>query len=141
MAIFSKKDSFQQESEKAEKEVISSIIDSRMTIKGELLFEGKARVDGTVIGNIKGEHLILSESGTINGDVQVTTLVCHGILEGNIKANLVSARKSCQIHGLIASNSLSVEPGAALSGEVKVATKELHLVPENDSIPQESAAT
>jgi len=48
MAIFSKKDSFEQESEKAEREVISSIIDAKMTMKGDLLFEGKAQIDGTV---------------------------------------------------------------------------------------------
>jgi cytoskeletal protein CcmA (bactofilin family) len=136
MAIFSRKDSFEQESEKAEKEVISSIIDSKMTIKGELLFEGKARIDGAVEGNITGEHLILSEGGKINGDIQVATFVCHGFLEGNVKASMVTARKSCQIHGLIESNSLSVEPGARLCGELKVATSELHLVGENDSNDQ-----
>jgi len=134
--MFSKKDSFEQQSEKAEKEVIASIIDSRMTMKGELLFEGKARIDGTVEGNIKGEHLILSEGGKISGDVQVTTFVCHGSLEGNVKASMVTARKTCQIHGLIESNSLSVEPGAELSGELKVTTRELHLVNENNSDEQ-----
>ena len=70
MAIFNKKDDFEQESEKADKEAISSIIDTRMVMKGELLFEGKARIDGTVEGNIKGEHLILSEGGKIIGDVE-----------------------------------------------------------------------
>ncbi len=132
MALFNKKDSFEQENEKAEKEVISSIIDSRMTIKGELLFEGKARIDGTVEGNIKGEHLILSEGGKINGNIEVATFVCHGTLKGDVRASMVTARKTCQIHGLIESNSLSVEPGAGLSGEMKIANKELHLVNDNN---------
>lgn len=128
MALFTKKDDFEQESQLAEKEVISSIIDANMLITGELSFEGKARIDGTVEGNIKGEHLILSESGKILGDIVVTSFVCHGTLEGNVKANLITARKSCQIHGRIEGNSLTVEPGAGLSGELKVATKDLHLV-------------
>lgn len=136
MALFNKKDSFEEESEKADKEVIASIIDSRMTIKGELVFAGKARIDGTVEGNIQGEHLILSESGKIVGDIQVTTFVCHGTMEGNIKASLVTARKSCQIHGRIESNSLSVEPGSCLSGELDIATSELHIVAENGSKEQ-----
>ena len=135
MALFNKKNSFEQENEKAEKEVISSIIDSRMTIKGELLFEGKARIDGTVEGNIKGEHLILSEGGKIRGDIQVATFVCHGTLEGDVKDSMVTARKTCQIQGLIESNSLSVEPGAGLSGEMKVTSKELHLVGDNNGDP------
>ncbi|MBU0960675.1 MAG: polymer-forming cytoskeletal protein [Proteobacteria bacterium] len=139
MSLFTKKDSFAHETHKAEKEVISSIIDIKMVIKGELSFEGKARIDGTVEGNISGEHLILSESGKIIGDIQVTSFVCHGIMEGNIKANLVTARKSCQIHGRIESNSLTVEPGAGLSGELKVASRELHLV-NKDSINSTSAS-
>lgn len=133
--MFNKKDNFEQESQKADKEAISSIIDAKMTIKGELLFEGKARIDGTVEGNIKGEHLILSEVGKIIGDIQVATLVCHGTLKGNITASVVTARKSCHIHGLIESKSLSVEPGAALSGELKIAAK----TPESDKkAPTES---
>lgn len=133
MGIFNQKDDFEQESQKAEKEVISSIIDTNMVMKGELLFEGKARIDGAIEGNIKGEHLILSESGKITGDIQVSTFVCHGTLEGNIKASMVTARKTCNIHGLIESNSLTVEPGAGLSGEMKIASRELHLVSDNES--------
>ncbi len=136
MAMFSKKDSFEEECEKAEKEVISSIIDSRMTMKGELRFEGKARIDGTVEGDIKGEHLILSEGGTIQGDITVSTFVCHGTLEGNVKASMVTARKSCQIRGLIESNSLSVEPGAMLTGEMKVASRDHHPTDENSASEQ-----
>ena len=139
MAIFSKKDSFEQESEKAEREVISSIIDAKMTMKGDLLFEGKAQIDGTVEGDIKGEHLILSEVGKIHGNVQVTTLVCHGTLEGNITASLVTARKTCRIHGLIESNNLSVEPGAKLSGEVKVAAKEIRQEDHKSTVPVNTA--
>ncbi len=132
MSLFKQKDDFEQESQKADKEVISSIIDTKMVMKGELLFEGKARIDGAIEGNIKGEHLILSESGKITGDIQVSTFVCHGTLEGNINATLVTARKSCNISGRIESSSLTVEPGAELSGEMKITSKELHLVKGNE---------
>jgi len=141
MAIFCKKDNFEQESEKAEREVISSIIDAKMTMKGDLLFEGKARIDGTVEGDIKGEHLILSEVGKIHGNVQVSTFVCHGTLEGNITASLVTARKTCRIYGLIESNNLSVEPGAELSGEVKVAAKEIRQPEQDISVPDDPEET
>lgn len=139
MGLFNQKDDFEQENQKAEKEVISSIIDANMVMKGELTFKGKARVDGSIEGNIKGEHLILSESGKVTGDIQVSTFVCHGTLEGNVKASLITARKSCNINGRIEGNSLTVEPGAGLDGEMKVSSRELHLVndkesPSNDSI-------
>ena len=139
--MFNKKDSFEQESERAEKEAIASIIDIKMVIKGELLFEGKARIDGTVEGNIKGEHLILSEGGKIIGDVQLSTFVCHGTLEGNTKSSMLTARKTCRIHGRIESNSLNVEPGARLDGEIKVATQDLHLVSDKPSSTDNNSQT
>ena len=141
MGIFNQKDDFEQQSEQADKEVISSIIDANMVMKGELIFTGKARIDGKVEGNIKGEHLILSESGKITGDIQVTTFVCHGALEGNVKASLVTARKNCNIHGRIQSNSLTVEPGAGLDGEMKVACNDLHLVNGTNASESDSATT
>ena len=141
MGLFNQKDDFEQQSEQADKEVISSIIDANMVMKGELIFQGKARIDGKVEGNIKGEHLILSESGKITGDIQVTTFVCHGTLEGNIKASLVTARKNCSIHGRIESNSLTVEPGAGLDGEMKVACNDLHLVNGANTSESDSTTT
>lgn len=123
--MFGKTMNVEQEMKKVESEAISSIIDKSMTIKGEISFKGKARIDGTVNGNIDGEHLILSESGHINGDINVASFNCYGIIEGNIKANMLTARKSCSINGKLEAGSLTVEPGAALKGEIQVAVQEL----------------
>ncbi len=124
MGMFGKSDSIgiEQQIHKAENEAISSIIDSSMKIKGEISFKGKARVDGQIDGNINGEHLVLSEAGIINGDVTASSFICQGKIEGNIKADLVTAKKSCTITGKLESGSLTVEPGATLTGEIKTAT-------------------
>ena len=104
-------------------DTISSVVDQNMSITGELRFSGKIRIDGTVNGNIHGEHLILSRSGRINGDMKVATFVCHGTIEGNVTADLVTARKSSYIHGKVAATDLVVEPGAVLDSEVKTAAE------------------
>lgn len=139
MALFNQKDNFEQETQKADKEAISSIIDANMAMKGELIFKGKARIDGSIEGNIKGEHLILSETGKVIGDIQASTFVCHGTLDGNAKASLITAKKSCNINGRLEGNSLTVEPGAKLNGEMKISSNELHLV--NDKETQGNKAT
>ena len=122
--MFSKQDNLEKELQMAESETISAIIDKTMSISGEISFKGKTRIDGTVNGDIEGEHLVLSESGSITGDITVTSFVCHGSITGNIRANLVNARKGCYIHGSLEAVSLSVEPGAAIDGEVRAASKE-----------------
>ncbi|MEE4164672.1 MAG: polymer-forming cytoskeletal protein [Desulfocapsaceae bacterium] len=119
--MFSKKNGFDKEMQKAENETISSIIDKSMSVSGEISFKGKTRIDGTINGNITGEHLVLSESGKIIGDVKVSSFICHGYLEGNIMAKLVTASKGCSIIGKLEAGSLTVEPGATLDGEVKAA--------------------
>ncbi len=132
--MFSKKNGFDKEMQKAENETISSIIDKSMSVSGEMTFKGKTRIDGTINGNITGEHLILSESGKIAGDVTVSSFICHGHLEGNITAKLVTARKGCSIIGKLEATSLTVEPGATLDGEVKAAAgKDQPKSPETSS--------
>ena len=139
MGMFGKTVNVEQEMKKVESEAISSIIDKSMTIKGEISFKGKARIDGTINGNIEGEHLILSESGRINGDIQVVSFNCYGHIEGNIKANMLTARKSCSITGKLEAGSLTVEPGAAMKGEIQVAVQELKTT-ERVAAPQASGS-
>lgn len=124
MGMFGKAMNVEQEMKKVESEAISSIIDKSMTIKGELLFKGKARIDGTIIGNIGGEHLILSETGKVVGDITVSSFNCYGSLEGNVKATMLTARKDCSLHGKIEAGNLTVEPGASIQGEIKAAAKD-----------------
>lgn len=117
--MFKIKDNLVKQFRKVDSNTISSIVDRSMTITGELNFKGKARIDGTVNGNIDGEHLILGQYGRINGDVKVATFVCHGILDGNVSADTVTARKNSSIHGRVSATNLVVEPGASLDSEVK----------------------
>ncbi len=130
MSLFSKDDSSNQQasvktqkSAKSSGDVISSIISNDMRLTGEMNFKGKARVDGIVDGNIKGEHLILSESGKVNGDLELESLICHGSIEGNVKAQKVTAHSSSSLRGNLVATSLTVESGAQLNGEVSSSTR------------------
>jgi len=125
MNMFGKKEDIEKEIEKVEGEAISSIIDASMVITGELSFKGKTRIDGEINGNIKGEHLILSKEGKIQGDVKVSSFICQGTFTGNIDAKILTARRGSSIQGKITAGSLTVEPGASLDGEIKAATKDL----------------
>jgi len=124
MAIFNKKDTLEEEVNRVSKEAISCIISKDMRITGEINFKGKARIDGSVDGNIKGEYLVLSETGRINGDLELGALICHGAIEGNVMAKLVTAHSTAAIRGKLTSANLTVEPGATLEGEIHASNKE-----------------
>lgn len=134
MGIFGKAVNVEQEMKKFDSEAISSIIDKNMTLTGAVLFEGKARIDGTITGNIDGEHLILSETGKVVGDITVDSFNCYGTLEGNIKATMLIARKSCSIQGKLEAGNLTVEPGACIQGEILAATQDLNPDEQNDPV-------
>ncbi len=124
MAIFNKKDELEQEAGRVSKEAISCLISKEMHISGEITFKGKARIDGTVEGNIQGEYLVLSKTGRVNGDLELDALICHGVVEGNTQAKLVTAHATATIRGRLTAGSLTVEPGAVLEGEIHAASKQ-----------------
>ncbi len=103
---------------------ISSIISSEMRVTGDISFKGKARIDGSVQGDIRGEYLVISESGVIQGNLELETLVCHGKVEGDIKADLITAHSTATINGGLTAANLTVEAGATLEGEIRAARRQ-----------------
>lgn len=110
-----------------DKLAISSILDKSMSITGDVIFSGKARVDGRIEGNVKGEYLILSESGAIRGDIEVTVMVCQGQVDGNIQAETLHAQQAARINGCLHAVNLTVDSGALLNGEIKARSQDLPL--------------
>ncbi len=98
---------------------ITSIIGNDMNIHGDVVYEGKVRVDGTISGNVEGEHFILGEDGKITGDITAQSIVCHGKIEGNLKVKEVWIKKTAVVKGGIEAELLSIEAGAIVIGPVK----------------------
>ncbi len=98
---------------------ITSMLGKDLRLVGELSFKGKTQIDGTVEGNVQGEHLILSEVGRIKGDVAVDSLLCHGSIEGNIKTKLLTLAAKASVRGRISAVNLTVEAGASIDGEIQ----------------------
>ena len=120
----------------AKSEVITSVIGADMQLVGDISFKGKLRLDGKAEGNIRGEYLILGETGTISGDIVVSTFVCSGRVEGTVNVKKLYVVKSGFIEGKVETMDLAVESGAVLSGEIKSRSQELRLVP-GSSLPEE----
>ena len=101
------------------RDAITSILDANLRVEGNIHFAGKARIDGRVEGNVNGGYLVLSESGSVIGDVQVEVLVCHGKVQGDVVAQKLMARSTAVISGTIQVLDIAVESGATLNGEIK----------------------
>ncbi len=102
---------------------IDSLIGENTTIEGNLNFEGKMHIVGTVIGDInsKGEDslLILSEGALIVGNVTVSHLIVNGQIDGNIYADKkVELFDKAQINGDVHYSLLELPVGAEVNGKL-----------------------
>jgi cytoskeletal protein CcmA (bactofilin family) len=98
---------------------ISSIIGQDMILTGDMVFKSKIQIDGKINGNLNGDSLILSNTGKIEGDVEVKSITCYGQIDGNVKAGVLFLKKSGVINGRVETSDLSVESGGILTGEIK----------------------
>ena len=92
---------------------------------GNLSFKGTLCIDGTFTGQINtSDILIITEDGKIEADIQAGTVICEGLVKGNIFAsNKVELRPKSKIIGNIESPSLTIEIGARLDGKCNMTGK------------------
>ncbi len=103
--------------EALENKELNSIISEDMSIKGDVIFKGKIRIDGSVEGNVSGDYFILGERGKVKGDVSVQTFICNGSVEGNVKAEKVVFKSTANLVGKVEAKELTVDSGAVIEGE------------------------
>lgn len=110
------------------KEAISTVLGKETAITGDVSFKGIMRMDGLISGNVSGEHLIISESGKVVGDVTSQICICHGQIVGNLISDKLQVKKGGRIDGTINTEDLAVESGSVLNGEVNPQKQELRLI-------------
>jgi len=98
---------------------VRTIVGPGCLFEGNLTIpEGLTRIDGEVIGNIKGNGgLIIGESGSVKGDLSVENVVVYGKVNGNIRARSLEIRASGRVDGDVQVQELVVEKGAMYNGK------------------------
>jgi cytoskeletal protein CcmA (bactofilin family) len=93
------------------------VIGAESVFRGEMTSKGTVRIDGVFEGNITADCLILGESGSMTGDVQVNGLIVGGKLRGNVRASdHVEIQPKGEVYGDIYSVRLSIAEGAVFEG-------------------------
>ena len=98
---------------------IKSILAEGLRIEGNVIAEGKIRIDGEINGDIKGDYIILGETSKIKGNIFSEFAVIMGTVQGNITSQEVEIKTTGKIRGDIVTQKLSVEPGASVEGNIK----------------------
>ncbi len=101
---------------------IDTLIGKKSEIQGDLLFSGGLHIDGKVIGNVVAEPgstamLILSEHGSIEGEVRVPNMVLNGEIIGDVYGSTrVELAPKSRIKGSVYYNLIEMAIGAEVNG-------------------------
>ena len=97
-----------------------SHVGETMQLEGDLRTSGSIDVAGLINGSIFVSEMTVTETGSIRGSVEATTIEINGHVEGRISADVVVVGKTAVIKGdIFFKNSLRTEEGADIEGYIK----------------------
>lgn len=103
---------------------LSSLVAPNVEIRGDVVFSGGLRVDGRIEGAVlsgDGEHalLVLSEKGSIKGNVRVYDAVINGTIHGDLEVeHFVELQAGSRVTGNITYRQLQMDCGATVEGKL-----------------------
>ena len=127
---------------------IDTLIGHSITLKGDISFTGGLHLDGKVIGNISAENhsdnsvLVISESGSIEGDVAVAFAVINGEVIGNVYATQkLELSPKARIRGDIHYADLQMASGAEVNGKMVHEAEKMLLEHQQESAQQDEGTS
>ena len=103
---------------------IDTLIGKAATLNGDLEFAGGLHLDGRINGNVRssaedGGALSVSESGFIEGNVEVTNIVMNGTVNGDMHArDRLQLGGSARVNGNVHYGVIEMAPGAVITGKL-----------------------
>jgi cytoskeletal protein CcmA (bactofilin family) len=109
---------------------IDTLIGKASRVKGDLEFAGGLHLDGGIAGNVRahpveGSSLSVSETGSIEGDVEAGNVMLNGSVRGDIVArNRVVLGATARVQGNVAYGIIEMTLGAQIMGKLTRITDE-----------------
>ncbi len=103
---------------------VDTLIGQQTELRGDISFSGGLHVDGKIQGNVTAEGndrtvLVLSEKGTIEGEVRVPCLVINGLVIGDLYASeSIELAPKARITGNVYYNRIEIAMGAEVNGSL-----------------------
>lgn len=101
-----------------------TVVDARLTIRGDMDTDGTVRVDGRVEGMAhRVGTLVVGPQGAVVGDIEAAEVVVAGNVTGNVNATgRVEIEPGAAVRGDVQAAALVMREGAAINGQVLVET-------------------
>ena len=97
-----------------------SHVGETLQLEGDLRSSGSVDVAGLVNGNVFVSDMVITDTGSIRGSLEATTVEVNGHVEGKITADSVIVGKNAVIKGdIFFRSTLKTEEGADIDGYIK----------------------
>jgi cytoskeletal protein CcmA (bactofilin family) len=117
---------------------IETLISRTVRVNGDVDFAGGLHLDGTITGNVHGDpsresSLSVSETGSIEGNVEATNVTLNGTVRGDILATgRVTLGAKARVQGNVRYGVIEMTLGAQIMGKVTRASAPV-AVPERSA--------
>ena len=97
-----------------------SLVGETLQIEGDVNSSGSLDVSGLITGNVFANEMIVNETGSVMGALEVGKVEINGHVDGKITANSIIIGKSAVIKGdVFFKQTLKTEEGADIDGYIK----------------------
>lgn len=109
-------------SNKKKPPAIRSLIADGNHIEGHVHFTDGLRLDGTIVGDVRARSdeisiLVVSETGSITGEVHADHVIVNGVIKGPVYARyMLELQPKARIEGDVYYTSLEMHQGALIAG-------------------------
>ena len=99
---------------------MASVIESNLTIDGNLTCQGDLMINGRVHGDVIAQNLTISEFGSLQGNIQAGKVDSNGTIAGTITAKEVALGDTSSTHATIKAEKSNIKDGALINGDLKI---------------------
>jgi len=99
---------------------MASVIESNLTIDGNLTCQGDLMINGRVHGDVIAQNLTISEFGSLQGNIQAGKVDSNGTIAGTITAKEVALGGTSSTHATIKAEKSNIKDGALINGDLKI---------------------
>jgi len=104
------------------------------SVKGTLHFEGAARIDGHVDGEINAKDIIvIGKSAVVTAKISAESVILAGTVSGEITASRrIEIRPSAEMQGSVKTPRLVIDDGASITGHCAMQPQDAALEPQGE---------
>jgi cytoskeletal protein CcmA (bactofilin family) len=100
---------------------ILTLISDGCKFEGNLSSPSPTKIDGHVVGNVRGESgIIIGDKGIVEGNINAVDVAIYGTVKGNIKAHKLDLKRTGSLDGDIVVEELATETGSKFNGNCKM---------------------